>query len=201
MNASIRISLIIFFLFLTVNLLSQNTFENGYVITNSNDTIFGFVKDRKPELFGKLYKKVRFKGKKKSIFAQKLSPYDIKEYNQGGRVYESKWMKVDRLFLKEDYRCIEGYGKKVFLRIIIKGKLTYYQWEYEDGESGYIDGINLFQKQNEKIYMKATQGIFGLRKDKLAAYLIDCQELSKMFLRKQIKDPISVVEFYNECVE
>ncbi|MBN2891039.1 MAG: hypothetical protein JXL97_04155 [Bacteroidales bacterium] len=192
--------LLIFLFTFSLNTYSQKNYGSGYIITNQNDTIYGFLKDRKPPPFGKLYSKIRFKEKSNSVFAKKYSPYQISGYKINNVEYESKWIKVDRFFLKEDYKCIENCGEKAFLKVIVKGYLTYYQWEYIDGESGYIDAVDLLNKQNENIYIKATQGVFGLKKDKLAAYFMDCPELAKQILTKQIKDPISVANFYNKYI-
>ena len=53
------------FFFITVNpAKAQNRFQEGYIVTNSNDTLYGKVMDRNMKAFGQgIYKKVPFKGK------------------------------------------------------------------------------------------------------------------------------------------
>jgi len=196
-NVKQYIILIIFLIF-TTNIFAQWNYQTGYIVTNQNDTIYGFVKDRKPEPFGKLYKKVRFKKELKTIFPKYYSPHQISAYKQGYREYQSMWVAVEGFIFNENYKCIENYGQKVFMRVIINGKLTYYQWEFKDGDSGYIDAIDLFKKENEQVYAKATQGILGLKKKKLAIYFSDYPELANKILNKEIKSPAEVAIFYNQ---
>ena len=56
-KASLYIVLVL--LFALPNLISgQKHYEEGYVVLNKGDTITGLIKDRTPDPFGKLYKKM-----------------------------------------------------------------------------------------------------------------------------------------------
>lgn len=49
----------IIFLGLPLECTAQDDYQNGYVVTNAGDTIYGLVRDRKTGAFGKLYKKIK----------------------------------------------------------------------------------------------------------------------------------------------
>ena len=70
----------IYFLF-PVKSYSQGFYVQGYVVTNNNDTLYGYVKDRDPAPYGSIYNKVRFKDNPKAFFAKKYSPDRITSYN------------------------------------------------------------------------------------------------------------------------
>jgi len=196
MNSVSSLSLIFVLFILPLSVFGQKDYQSGYIITNKNDTITGRLKDRKPPPFGKLYKKVRFKNK--NIFARKYSPYKIRGYKQGDNQFESLWVEESNFFFREKYTSIPNAGDKVFLKVIVKGYLTYYHWEYEDGESDYVWSKDLFKRQDENSLIKVTQGVFGLKKKNLAEYFRDCPELVYKIENKEFKDPIEIASFYNE---
>lgn len=183
-------------LMLPLSAFAQNDYHNGYIITIKNDTIEGRVKDRKSPPFGRLYKKIRFK--RKNIFARKYEPDKILGYKQGDNQYETRWIEVSNSFFRETYSSIPNSGERHFFKVVIRGYLTYYQWEYEDGESDYISSIDLFKREDEPVLTRVTQGIFGLKKKKLAKYFGDCPELVAKIQNKEFKDPVEVINFYNE---
>ena len=82
----------------------QKDYQNGYVITNNNDTLVGRVKDRKPPPFGKIYKKVRFKNS--NFIKRKYGPHQIIGYKQGNNQFESLWMSESNSFFQENYTKI-----------------------------------------------------------------------------------------------
>ena len=186
--------LFIVFWMLPSLVFSQKNYENGYIITNDNDTIVGRVKDRKPPPFGKLYKKVYFKKKHKK---KKYSPKQILGYKQGSREFESLWIDVSSHLYDEKYTSIQNAGKKEFLKVVVKGYLTYYQREFADSESDYINQIGLYKREDENFLVRVTQGIFGLKKKNLGVYFKDYPELVLKIKNGELKDPIAIVNFYN----
>lgn len=70
--------LIFAFLILPVVSFGQKDYQNGYIITNNNDTLTGLVKDRKSPPFGKIYKKIRFKNN--NVISRKYGPHQIIGY-------------------------------------------------------------------------------------------------------------------------
>lgn len=186
--------LFIVFWMLPSLVFSQKNYENGYIITNDNDTIVGRVKDRKPPPFGKLYKKVYFKKKHKK---KKYSPKQIIGYKQGSREFESLWIDVSSHLYDEKYTSIQNAGKKEFLKVVVKGYLTYYQREFADSESDYINQIDLYKREDENFLVRVTQGVFGLKKKNLGVYFKDYPELVLKIKNGELKDPIAIVNFYN----
>ncbi|MCK4562306.1 MAG: hypothetical protein KAT78_05325, partial [Flavobacteriaceae bacterium] len=104
----------------SLSVYAQKDYERGYIVTNSNDTLVGLVKDRKQPPFGKLYKKVYFKKKYKK---KKYRPNQIIAYKQGEREFESVWVDVSGHLINEKYTSIANRGEKEFLKVIEKGYL------------------------------------------------------------------------------
>lgn len=181
-------------LLLSLSIHAQKDYEKGFVITNSNDTLVGLVKDRKQPPFGKLYKKVYFKKKHKK---KKHGPNQIIAYKQGEREFESMWIDVSSHLINEKYTSSPNRGEKEFLKVIEKGYLTYYQREFEYSDSDYIDQISLFKRADENSFVRVTQGVFGLRKKSLITYFNDCPELVEKIENNELKTAIEITRFYN----
>lgn len=194
MNKTKKISIVCFFLLIHFLVSAQKDFQNGYIVTNEKDTLVGLVKDRKEPPFGRLYDKVIFKkGRKK----KKYGPNDICAYKRGNNEFESLWIEDSTYPFQGQYLSSPGTGTKCFLKVIAKGYLSYYHWEFEDLESDYIDAIGLFKRENEDSFARTSQGIFGLKKKYLAKYFKDCQDLVSKIEEGEIKDPEEIVIFYN----
>lgn len=174
---------------------SQQRFSPGYVILNHEDTLYGLVRDRNSS-GDKIYNKIRFLGGQAR--KKKYSPQQILGYKTGDSEFDSKWFLEDARFFRFDYYCREGAGEKVFLKVLERGPLTCYFREFLDPESGYLEGYELFLRQGEDYYERATQGIFGLKKKRLSIYFADCPSLVERINNGEIKDPLEVVEFYNK---
>ncbi|MCD4770543.1 MAG: hypothetical protein K8R35_10310 [Bacteroidales bacterium] len=189
--------LYLFFTFLILPILSfgQKDYQNGYIITNNNDTLIGYVKDRKSPPFGKIYKKIRFKNN--NIIKRKYGPHQIIGYKQGVNQFESLWIDVSNDFFKEKYTSIPNSGEKYFLKVIVKGYLTYYQWEFKEQESDYIWKKSLYKRKVEHSLVKVTQGILGLKKKSLVVYFQDCPGLVYKIKNGELKDPVEIAKFYN----
>jgi hypothetical protein len=94
-------------------ILAQKHFEEGFIVLNNGDTITGFIKDRKPDPFGKLYKKIRYKGKGKS----KYGPHEILAYKKGKILFESIGLASKIGFLNQDYNLTSNEKERVFIRV------------------------------------------------------------------------------------
>ncbi|QCX01989.1 hypothetical protein FGM00_18410 [Aggregatimonas sangjinii] len=185
---------ILFLLTIPLSLFGQKQYEKGFVVLNNQDTLYGFVRDRKPSPFGRLYKKIRFKGEKGR---SKYGPEQIRAYRKGGIIFESVWMQETGHFLSQNYTSIANVGEQRFLKVVVKGYLTYYQWEFEDADSDYIDAIDLFKKKDDTSLIRVTQGLFGLKRKSLKRFFKDCPPLVKKLEKKEFKHPIDVANFYN----
>ena len=178
---------------------AQKAFEPGYVISKSFDTLPGLVKDRKEGTFAKLYKKIRFKGN--GVFTKKYSPKQIKGYARGEELFESQWIEVSSRFLKTEYLSRENFGKRHFLKVRVKGFLSYYQWEWLDQDSFTVDEMDLFKRRDEDFFIRVTQGIFGLKMNALEKYFEDCPELMEKIRTKELRRPGEIAGFYNDWLE
>ncbi len=177
-------------------MFGQKHYEEGFIVLNNQDTIYGLVKDRKPHPFARLYKKIKFRGRKGT---SKYGPKQIKVYKKGQSTFESIWINETGHFLNQNYASVPNSGERQFLKVVEKGYLTYYQLEFEDGDSDYIDTIDLFKKRDGNELIRVTQGLFGLKRKSLIRFLNDCPALVKKIERKEFKYPIEVATFYNAC--
>lgn len=187
--------LIFALLMLPILSFGQKDYQNGYIITNNNDTLMGYVKDRKSPPYGKIYKKIRFKNS--NITKRKYGPHQIIGYKQGVNQFESLWIDVSHDFFQEEYTNIPNSGKKYFLKVIVKGYLTYYQWEFKEQESDYIWEKSLYKRKDGDSLVRVTQGILGLKKKSLVVYFQDCPELVYKIENGELNDPVEIAKFYN----
>jgi len=104
---------------------------------------------------------------------------------------------VSFLFSRKIYKY-SGFRKKCFLKVIVKGYLTYYKWEFKEQESDYIWSKSLYKRKDEHSLVRVTQGILGLKKKSLAVYFQDCPELVYKIENGELKDPVEIAKFYNK---
>jgi hypothetical protein len=185
---------IIFSLFIFSTANSQRDYINGYIVDNNNDTIYGKIKDRKSEPFGKLYSRIRFK--ENGGPSVRFSPYNIKGYKKGNEDFISMWFfESSDFFIFRAYSS-EGKGKKRFFKIAEEGYLTMYHLYYED-EDG-IDFTIYFKRSDAVEMVSVRTGIFGLNKKRLISYFKDCPVLQKKIESNEISNPYEVLRFYNK---
>lgn len=183
------------FCLLHFSMFGQKHYEEGFVVLNNQDTIYGLIKDRQPHPFARLYKKIKFKGENGG---SKYGPKQIMSYRKGKNTFESLWINETGHFLNQNYTSIPNSGERQFLKVVEKGYLTYYQLEFEDGESDFIHTIDLFKKRDDNALIRVSQGLFGLKRKSLIRFFNDCPSLVKMIERKEIKYPYEVAKFYNK---
>jgi hypothetical protein len=189
-----KLSLFYLFSMMSFFFFAQRDFQSGYIVTNDGDTIVGLVRDRKEPPFGKLYKKIIFKkGHKK----KKYGPNDIIAYKRGYNQFESLWIQDNTYPFQAKYLSNAGYGNRNFLKVVVKGYLSYYYWEFEDSESDYIDAIGFFKREDEDFFARVSQGIFGLKKKNLEKYFKDYPDLVAKIENGELKDPVEIVRIYN----
>jgi hypothetical protein len=201
-KAAIKIITIFTFIsYLSLQVQAQEKFEPGYIITLDRDTIFGQVRDRKNGPFARIYTKVRFKSEK-GLITRRYSPAQVAGYKRGDEFFESLWIKPDGSLLQTRFISNPRTGKQEFLKVIVKGRLTCYHKEYFDHDSGTTDHISLFKRENEDFMIRATQGIFGLRKKSLGEYFFDCPELVEKIKYNEFKTPEEIALYYNlNCIQ
>ena len=141
-----------------------------------------------------MFKKIIFKKKHKK---KKYGPGGITAYKRGDNHFESLWLQESTYPFQGKYLSNPNYGNKEFVKVIVKGYLSYYHWEFEDSESDYIDFIDLFKREDEDSFARVSQGIFGLKKKYLAKYFQDYPDLASKIENGELKDPVEIVKLYN----
>jgi hypothetical protein len=184
--------------FMTLPVQAQKKGDSqGYIINSQGDMLEGLVKDRSSGSFIELYKRIRFKPDD-ALFKKKYSAAEILGYGVNDQQYDAVPLLTESIFFKIRYYIHEGKDK-VFLRVISSTeKLTYYHWEYVDDESNYLDYIPLFHKPGTGEMVRISQGILGLKRNRLSEYFWDCPELVRALEKKELKEIDEVFNFYTE---
>ena len=188
---------IIIVIFMGTKGYSQDKYINGYIISEDNDTIQGLIKDRKPEPFEKIYKKIKFKSKKSR--RRRYGPHDILGYKIGQDEFVSMWFNESAVYFKYRAESVPNKGEKQFIKLKAKGYLSYYHIESID-DSG-LNNRGFFKRENEEALVFVRTGLFGLNRKRLILYFNDCVSLQNKIIDKSIKDPYEIVNFYNEWYE
>lgn len=165
----------------------------------NGDTIQGLVKDRKEGMFPKLYEKIRFKQSGKKV-TRKYHASEIKAYSVNGQLYESANESALEDGLLGRLQPENTQGNSIFLKVITKGPASHYQLEWVEQESGVIETINYLKKTSSPIFIRSTQGIFGLKKRRVTEYFNDCPILQSKIESKELVTSQEVVNFYNDWI-
>ncbi|MEM6522373.1 MAG: hypothetical protein AAF693_01220 [Bacteroidota bacterium] len=181
-------------LMLASPLIAQKVYLTGYVVLNSGDTLFGELRDRDINR-GRFLNKIWFKQNGKRV--KKYSAYDLFSYSVDNVIFESKWYDEQADLFSFQYPNRYGVGQKVFLRVNSKGRLSCYTKELIDEDNDISDGFELFLKEGDDHFVRANQGIFGLKKKKLTTYFSDCSQLVEKINNGEIKTAFEVTSFYN----
>ncbi|GAA5043559.1 hypothetical protein GCM10011506_46890 [Marivirga lumbricoides] len=191
--------LVLLFALSTIPSFAQEGFIEGYIITTQQDTLYGEVKDRTREPFGKLYRKIRLKQNGK-LFTKKYSPSDVISYRKGEDLFESIWLKEKSEFFKTVYISEKGVGEQRFLKVVLKGDVSYYHVEWRDPDSGYYDyhGYLINRISDKSLYIRFD--LFGISKKKVITYLNDCSAIINLLEEGDDPSIQDMVTIYNtEC--
>lgn len=176
-----------------LNAKAQDDWQTGYVVTNAGDTLEGMVRDRKSGAFGKLYGKVVLKqtGKGKKSF----KPKKIQCYMWGRSKYVTLRTQSSSRGFKTDIR-VSPDGEPGFYRVVSEGPLSLYHLEYSDQDNSAIDFIPYFKREGNPSLVRATQGVFGLKKKLLSNFFADKPELVNQINDGRLKTPEEVVKAF-----
>lgn len=187
---------VLFLLCFSQAVFAQGRYTEGYVITLKGDTLQGKIRDRRTGIFAGKFKRIRFKT---SVFPpRRYRPGQIRSYVIGSAVYESHWIMRDNRVFQERYLSMERYGKPVFLRLVVKGPLSLYYLEQLDQDSGRFDYVELFKKEGVPVFIRASQGLFGLKKNTLRQYFADRPDVISKIEDKSLRSALEIARYYNE---
>ena len=186
-------SLYLMIVLFSLQVISGQGYEQGYIILTNKDTLYGKVKDRND---GTLFTKIRFKNERGKV--KRYSAQDLLGYKVGIYSYESLWYAEESEFFRFTYYSRPGYGQKVFLKVLAKGKLSCYAVEFMHDDNNYPDQFELFLREGQTTLQRVTQGIFGLKKKQLTHYFWDCSVLVEKINNRSLTTPLEVVTYYNE---
>lgn len=185
------------------SLVAQTSNTLDYLVLNSGDTLYGTVKHiDQSGVNPKYYKKIRFTdtyGKQK-----KHKRKDISAFRVNNTDYEGFWLDQSSqkmVLLNPKYDIDPQNGEKYFLRVVGKGKLSHYELEWWDqGESALL-WMDLLKKEEDQFFIRATQGLLGLKRKVLVNYFLNCPDLKEKIKQRQLNEVGQVVSFYNSnCI-
>ncbi|GMN09201.1 hypothetical protein MTsPCn9_03430 [Croceitalea sp. MTPC9] len=184
----------------TTGSAQKKGYNKGYIVNLDGDTILGWVKDRSTNTaFLEIYARIRFRAKKPRL-KRKYGTDEILGYSYDNQYFESVPLKEETALFKFNY-SVDPNNEKVFLkRIVSNHLLTYYEQEFIDDDNSYLYAVPFLYKTNAKQMVRATQGMFGLKRKKLAAYFSDCPKFVERIKNKKLKTTQEIFEFYsNYC--
>jgi len=176
--------------------VAQKNFTEGFIVTLSNDTVFGKVKDYFPTRFQFVPKKIAFIDS--TGYEKAYLPNDLSGYSKAGIAN----------YLSVDF----GYGKN-FLQVKIDGYITLLSIKSKGSSTMFVpNGTGGFRtmsggsydtetfflyKKKDNSYLEVTNAGF---KDWVANFLADYPELKEMILKKELRyqDIEIIVEKYNK---
>jgi hypothetical protein len=179
---------------------SVENYKDGYVVLLNGDTLTGKVMDRDESTFGGLLRKIKFRPEKG--WRKKYKPAEIRAYKRGDELFRTIWLSNENQFLKQYYYSEPGRGEQVFVKVIYSGSLDVYHQEWTDEDNSNIEFLPLIKKPGTTQLVRATQGIFGLKRKRLAEYFFECPALSTAILDKEISTVEELIQRYEQaCAE
>ncbi|MEO0332721.1 MAG: hypothetical protein AAF223_13730 [Bacteroidota bacterium] len=179
--------------------VGQKNYVPGYVVLTTGDTLRGRVMDRRETLTGTdLLTKIRFKAEDRGR-RRKYRPKELISYQANGITYESHRVRPKGISLLDAYyEIMPDDGEWVFLQVVSRGKLHHYRWEWVEDDNSSVDTADFFRKENSSLLVRATQGIFGLKRKNLVEYFQNCPNLQDKIESKVFKYPAEVADYYNQ---
>jgi hypothetical protein len=173
----------------------QPDWQEGYVVKLSGDTLYGKVRDRSTGAFGSLYNRIRFKPHGK-WGRRRYQPANLLSYKRGvDRFVVLQTISVSQ-FLRTYIRVVEEGGQPGFYKVVAEGPLSLYHQEFSDPDNNFIDFIPYLKREGKSELIRATQGIFGLKKKRLSEFFRDRPDLVEKINNGTFKHPLDLVEAY-----
>jgi hypothetical protein len=191
------------FMSLPSALFAQDKDQGDYIVLHVGDTLFGKVQYiNETPVRDEFYKKVRLTtddGKRKKYSRNKISAFRVNGFS-----YESFWLSQSSTkitFVNPQYD-IDSKGEQYFLKVLGKGKLGHYELEWIDQENTGLLSMTLLKKEKDPFFIRADQGLLGLKRKALQDYFSDCPQLSEKINQKQLNEVRLIVDFYiSNCLD
>jgi hypothetical protein len=165
-----------------------------FVVLNSGDTIYGEVKDRSTiGIRDRMYKRVRFKG---NNGRKRYRARQILGYAANGNIYESFPFLVTGLLQDKIVFTRSQRHKKFIQRSFQNEVLTLYYYEFTNDDERVIQSVPFFYLHDKDFMIRATQGLFGLKKRLLQSYFSAYPDLVEQIESGEIKDVNQIVSFF-----
>ncbi len=203
-------SFILTLIFLAVtNSFAQKNLKPGFIVSNANDTLQGFINYRNWE---KNPDKIEFYQNQESM-AKEYSPVEIKGFTVSGETYKSAIIKMDDSpYRIEDLKEGIKYNyvtDTVFLLNLVNGEKSLYSFmDLRGKEHFYIPNSTGFELLLYKQYLRRDEATGDLKAAKIVTYigqvnlyLQGCKSIStKLKLVKyERKSLINLFIYYYEC--
>lgn len=170
-----------------------------YLVLTPGDTMYGKVEYLNERgLSPRFYKKIRItniNGKRKKYPAKK-----VVAFRSGSTAFEAFWLSQTSTkitLVNPRYDIDREAGERQFLRVVTKGKLSHYMLEWWDQGEASLNSMDLFKKSEDAFFIRATQGVFGLKRKVLARYFKDCPGLVTQISERHLKEASQLVGYYN----
>lgn len=177
---------------------TQLNYESGTVTLRSGEVIEGNVANMRQGFRDELLPRIRIKESGR-LRARKLNPRQIIEYTMGDRRFLSLRVSRNNSIFQESYTVNAG-NEYIIFELHRTGHLNILLAYFLDDDM-WIESTPYFMKEGDDQIVRATQGVFGLKRKLLADYFKDCPQLVEFIQEKKITTPREVAIYYNEWKE
>jgi hypothetical protein len=197
-------SVLIISLYISIGSFAQTYDALDYLVLKTGDTIYGNIEYKKDS--GVNYKYLNKIRLTNALGKQKRYKRDqVVAFRTNNLIYEGFWLNQESerlVLLNPRYNMDNENSDYYFLKVMSKGNLSYYQLEWwEQGES-LLMSMDLIKKEKDQFFIRATQGLFGLKRKVLSSYFNGCPGLVLKIQQKQLNQVFQVVDYYNNnCVK
>ena len=181
------------------SLFAQDHKYSDYIVLNIGDTLYGEVHYLDENgVSGGFYNKIRLtnpKGKRKKYKRKLVAGFRTNNFN-----YESYWLSQSSekiMLVNPIYQIDPMRGEQHFLKVVSKGKLSHYELEWIEQDNSTLWSMALLKKDKDSFFIRADQGLLGLKRKALRNYFSNCPDLVESISQKQLNEVTEVVDFYN----
>jgi hypothetical protein len=182
---------------------AQENQKHDYLVLYVGDTLYGTVQYIDEGIPREFYKKIRLEtseGKRKKYKRKNVASFRVSNIT-----YESFWLsQTSQRFslVNPKYNIDHNNGEQYFLKVVGKGNLNHYELEWIDQGESVLWSMSLLNKQEDPFFIRADQGLLGLKRKVLLNYFFNCPKLKEEINLKQLNKVWQVVDFYNKnCID